>query len=394
MNTELDVLVVGDANPDLVLRGDVVPRFGQVEQMLTAADLVLGGSAAITASGCARLGLRTALLARVGDDVFGRVTRAWLEERGVTLENPRPADGEPTGLSVILSGPDDRSILTLPGTIPTLVPSDISDEVLARTRHLHVASVFLQPALAEGLAGVFARARALGVTTSLDTNWDPSERWTGVRELLAGVDVFLPNTAELLAVTGAGDVASAAALLVASGTTVVLKDGARGGRAWTPARSSSQLPGDAEATPAGQSAPGGQSAPAGQSAPGGQSAPAGPSASGGQSAPAGRAAPFELPGRSALDEPAGDSALDEAAGRSAADGIAEYSAPSLAVDVVDTTGAGDSFNAGFLAARLGGSDLPEAVAWAAAAGSLSTRAPGGTAAQATLPEIRAALTPA
>ena len=55
----LDVLVVGDANPDLVLRGDVRPRFGQEEQLLDAADLVLGGSAAITAAGCARLGLRT-----------------------------------------------------------------------------------------------------------------------------------------------------------------------------------------------------------------------------------------------------------------------------------------------------------------------------------------------
>jgi ribokinase len=50
----MDVLVVGDANPDLILRGDVRPRFGQAEQLLTAADLVLGGSASITAAGCAR----------------------------------------------------------------------------------------------------------------------------------------------------------------------------------------------------------------------------------------------------------------------------------------------------------------------------------------------------
>ena len=45
----IDVLVLGDLNPDLVLRGDVVPRFGQAEQLLDAATLVLGGSAAITA---------------------------------------------------------------------------------------------------------------------------------------------------------------------------------------------------------------------------------------------------------------------------------------------------------------------------------------------------------
>ncbi|GAA3393090.1 carbohydrate kinase family protein [Cryptosporangium minutisporangium] len=302
---DLDVLVVGDANPDLVLRGDVVPRFGQAEQLLSRADLVLGGSAAITAAGCARLGLRTALLARVGDDVFGTVTRGWLADRGVALYSPRPGGAQPTGLSVVLSAPDDRAILTLPGTIPTLSPDDVTDELLRRTRHLHVASVFLQPRLADGLADVLARARAAGIGTSLDTNWDPAERWTGIRDLLAQVDVFLPNTAELLAVTGADDPESAAKSLVTAGTTVVLKDGARGGRAW------------------------------------------------------------------------------------AVDG--ECAAPIVPVDLVDTTGAGDSFNAGFLAARLAGAPLDEAVAWAAAAGSLSTRAAGGTAAQATPDEIRAAL---
>jgi ribokinase len=297
----MDVLVVGDANPDLILRGDVRPRYGQAEQLLTAADLVLGGSASITAAGCARLGLRTGLLAAVGEDVFGDVTRRWLTERGVELIAVKPEAGVPTGLSVILSEVDDKAILTLPGTIPALRPQDITDEHLTGVRHLHVASLYLQPELARGLAGVFARARSLGLTTSLDTNWDPTGRWESIAEILAATDVFLPNAAELRAVTGIEDVEVAAADLVRPGTTVVMKDGARGARAWWP---------------------------------------------GGTCA-----------------------------------------APGLTVDVVDTTGAGDSFNAGFLAARLSGRPVSEAVAWAAAAGSLSTRAAGGTDAQATLEEI-------
>jgi sugar/nucleoside kinase (ribokinase family) len=297
---EFDVLVVGDANPDLLLRGDVRPRFGQAEQLLTAADLVLGGSAAITAAGCARLGLRTALLASVGDDVFGRMVRDALDERGVTL---LAADGrgEPTGITVVLSEKDDRGMLTLLGTITALRPSDVTDELLSRARHVHVASLYLQPALAAGLAGVFARARQTGLTTSLDTNWDPSEKWESIAEILAHTDVFLPNANELLAITGVDTPDAAAARLVGDGTTVVMKDGARGARAWWP---------------------------------------------GGSSA-----------------------------------------APGRAVDVVDTTGAGDSFNAGFLAARLSGHDLGESLRWAAVAGSLSTRAAGGTAAQATTAEL-------
>ncbi len=54
----MTVLVVGDANVDLVLAGDVVPRFGQAEQLLDAASLVLGGSASIAASAPARSPLR------------------------------------------------------------------------------------------------------------------------------------------------------------------------------------------------------------------------------------------------------------------------------------------------------------------------------------------------
>lgn len=310
----VDVLVVGDANPDLVLRGDVRPRFGQAEQLLTDADLVLGGSAAITATGCARLGLRTDLIACVGTDIFGAFTRDRLAELGVPLRSPCAAGSVPTGLSVILSTAGDRAILTLPGTIASLRPADVTDAELARARHVHVASLFLQPALASGLVDVFNRARALGVGTSLDTNWDPSGRWASIAEILAVTDIFLPNAAELLAVTGADpgaaeDPASAeaiddaAAQVVAGGTTVVLKDGARGARAWWPGGS--------------------------------------------------------------------------------------CAAPARPVNVVDTTGAGDSFNAGFLAGVLSGRSMPEAVGWAAVAGSLSTRACGGTGAQATLAELQA-----
>jgi len=298
----MDVLVVGDANPDLVLRGDVRPRFGQAEQLLTGADLVLGGSAAITAAGCARLGLDTALVTALGDDVFGAITRQRLDERGVRLLLPAEATGVPTGLSVILSAADDdRAILTLPGTIPALRPEDLTDEHLAAARHVHVSSLYLQPRLAAGLAAVFERARALGVGTSLDTNWDPAEKWESITEILAYTDVFLPNAAELRAVTGEPDVDLAAARLVSTGTTVVMKNGAAGARAWWP---------------------------------------------GGTCA-----------------------------------------APGRRVEVADTTGAGDSFNAGFLAGRLAGLPIPEAIGWAAAAGSLSTRSAGGTAAQATREEL-------
>lgn len=312
----MKVLVAGDANLDLVLRGDVVPRFGQAEQLLDSADLVLGSSAGICASGLARLGLDVALVARVGADVFGDQTLRLLAANGVETAAILRG-GEPTGVSVILSGVDDRAILTLTGAMAGLTAADVRSATfpdpvgrIGQTGHLHVASYFLLPGLAEGLPALLAEARERGVTTSLDTNWDPAQAWAGVAECLPHLDVFLPNAAEALAIARAlggepEDTESAARLLAGHGPVVAVKDGAAGGFA---------VAGDLLAR-----------------------------------------------------------------------------APGLAMDVVDTTGAGDSFDAGFLAAWLSGLDLATAVRWGTTAGSLSTRGAGGTGGQPTRAELEDAL---
>jgi hypothetical protein len=91
---DFDLLVLGDANPDLIVRGDVIPEFGQAEKLVDGADLVIGGSGAIAACGAARLGLRVAFSGVVGDDVFGRFMLDALAERGVDttglVVDPRP----------------------------------------------------------------------------------------------------------------------------------------------------------------------------------------------------------------------------------------------------------------------------------------------------------------
>ena len=63
--------------------------------------------------------------------------------------------------------------------------------------------------------------------------------------------------------------------------------------------------------------------------------------------------------------------------------------PAYAIDAVDTTGAGDSFDAGFLHAWL--RDMPwlDCMRWGSACGSLSTRGIGGTTRQATADEAHA-----
>lgn len=62
------------------------------------------------------------------------------------------------------------------------------------------------------------------------------------------------------------------------------------------------------------------------------------------------------------------------------------SSPGYVIDVVETTGAGDSFNGGFLHGYLSGWELRDCLALGNACGALSTRAVGGTTSQATLNE--------
>ena len=136
-------------------------------------------------------------------------------------------DGQ-TGLSVILNENADRAILTHLGLIADLKASDIADNLLSKTRHLHVASYFLQTKLQPDLPALFQRAHSLGLTTSLDTNYDPSEKWAGFDELLSATDVFLPNKTEALSITRSNDVESAARQLAGKSKLVAIKLGADG----------------------------------------------------------------------------------------------------------------------------------------------------------------------
>lgn len=79
------------------------------------------------------------------------------------------------------------------------------------------------------------------------------------------------------------------------------------------------------------------------------------------------------------------------AGAAMLDGVSMLKVPAPEIEVVDTTGAGDSFDAGFLHAWLRKKPLADCLRYGVAAGSLSTRALGGTKAQPTLDKLEAFL---
>lgn len=225
---KFDLLVVGEINPDLVLSGDIEPAFNQAEKLISDAALTIGSSAVILACGASRLGLKTAVVGVCSDDVFGRFMQTEMTRRGLNTDHLVMLKGEKTGLSVILNRGIDRAILTFPGVMPLLLPEHLPQALLKKTRHLHVASYFLHTGLQPGLKDIYTQARQMGISTSLDTNWDPQERWQGVNDLLTVTDIFFPNETEARSLTGEPSAETAANRLAALSGCVALKMGASG----------------------------------------------------------------------------------------------------------------------------------------------------------------------
>ncbi|MGQ9686863.1 MAG: carbohydrate kinase family protein [Thiobacillaceae bacterium] len=224
-------MTIADTCVDLLVdMGAVLPRFGQTEQWVQDYFLEMGGSACIFACQAAKLGLRTGIIGRVGDDPFGQLVRRRLEEAGVDTAGLLVDANLRTGLGVALCCADgDRSILTHGGSLNAVYPEDLSDAVLSQARHLHYCSYYLQTNLQPAIPDILARARRLGLSVSLDTNWDPEGRWDGgLQSVLSLCDLFLPNEQEARAIAREADLDAALAVLLERAGVVAIKRGERG----------------------------------------------------------------------------------------------------------------------------------------------------------------------
>jgi sugar/nucleoside kinase (ribokinase family) len=232
-----DLLVLGDCRPDVVVAGQAAAAYGRQQQkQVTGMSLVIGGAAAITAVAAARLGLRVALVAAVGDDPAGHFMLTELAREGVNISGVAIRDDASTGMSVVLPQGGGLGVLTASGPVSTLTAADVPGSLLAGARHVHVSSYFhMQRSLGPGLAAMFKAARAGGTTTSLDTNAESPGQWdTGqLSRVLRQCDLLLADEDDALAISGADSVPAAAAALLAPDRAIAIRLGASSVRCWS-----------------------------------------------------------------------------------------------------------------------------------------------------------------
>ena len=300
------ILVIGELNVDIVAAGlRSAPEMG-AEILAEDCELTLGSASAIFAVGMAKLGHKVTFVSQVGRDYFGDFCLRRLQQLGVSTRHVARKADEKTGVTIALSGKRDRALVTHSGAVETLTPDCINPALMKRHDHLHLTSYYLQKGLQPSFAGIFRRAKELGLTTSFDPNSDPSNKWRkSIDGVLRHTDLLFVNEREASELTRSS---TPGAALKALGTKVqcaVIKRGPRGAMAIQ------------------------------------------------------------------------DGATANHTG--------------FKVTAVDTTGAGDSFDAGFVSAYLRQTPLAECLRIGNACGALSATRVGGTAGQPTEPELQAFL---
>jgi len=299
--TTFDVIVVGELNADLILQD--MPSFPEMgkEKLAKNMTLTMGSASAILATNITRLGLKTGFVGKLGEDHFGEVVLETLKARNVDISGIQFDPGVKTGVTVVLSFPDDYAMVTHMGAMEFFSLDDVDFDYIKQAKHLHLSSFYLQPAMRKGAAELFKKAKDLGLSTSFDPGWDPDEQWENdIFDVLKYVDIFMPNEQESRFISGKEDIQDILNFFADYNEVVVITQGSKGAICRH---------------------------------------------------------------------------MDET-----------FQAGVFNVESKDTTGAGDSFNAGFLSKRLAGGDVSTCLRYGSACGAIATTKLGGSTASPTASE--------
>jgi sugar/nucleoside kinase (ribokinase family) len=230
MPQPVDVLSAGIIVADHVCTPiDHVPAAGELV-MADGMLLTIGGCAANAAVDLAKMGVRAAVVGRVGTDIFGRVVTDMLRGAGVDVGSVTASPTADTSQTLIVNvrGEDRRFIHTF-GANAEFGAADIPRDLIATCKVLYLGGYLVMPSLKqEELVPVFEQARARGVKTVLDIVVPrPGDYVKQFERLLPHVDVFLPNNHEAELITGHKDPIRQAEFFhrLGAGTVVVTMGG-------------------------------------------------------------------------------------------------------------------------------------------------------------------------
>ena len=226
---QFDIIALGELNVDLILNQiEGEPEIGK-EKFAKQMTLTLGSSTAIFAANAAALGAKVAFCGMIGNDSFGDLVEQSLQEKGVDTRYLIRQDKYATGATICMSYDEDRANLTYQGAMDFMSLEDINPEIFKTTKHIHISSIYMQSGVKRDLVKILELCKENGVTTSLDSQWDPAEKWDlDYKTVLPLVTVFMPNETELKFLTQSQTLDEAIEKIRPYINAAVIKCGSRG----------------------------------------------------------------------------------------------------------------------------------------------------------------------
>lgn len=224
-----DIIALGELNVDLILNQiEGYPEVGK-EKFAKQMTLTLGSSTAIFAANAAALGAKVAFCGMIGEDSFGDLVESSLRAKGVDTRYLIRQKEHATGATICMSYDEDRANLTYQGAMDFMSLADINPGIFTEAKHIHISSIFMQSGIKRDLMKILELCKANGVTTSLDTQWDPTEQWDlDYKAVLPLLTVFMPNETELRFLTHSETLEEAIEKIRPYANAAVIKCGSKG----------------------------------------------------------------------------------------------------------------------------------------------------------------------
>lgn len=203
-----DVVCLGILVADIVAKPvDRYPERGQL--VLTGRmETHIGGCAANTAVGLAKMGVKVKVAGKVGNDALGEFLRKALRDAGVDVSGIIVDESVGTSATMVMVHSDgERSFIHYPGANGALRLDEFDIAEITNTKILDVAGTFVMPGFdGEPTAKLLAMAKERGVITCLDTVFDATGQWMKLLEpCLPSLDYFIPSYEEARHLTGKED---------------------------------------------------------------------------------------------------------------------------------------------------------------------------------------------
>jgi sugar/nucleoside kinase (ribokinase family) len=210
---------------------DSLPPIGKLN-LIDQLELHLGGCASNAAMDLKKIGIKTSVIGRVGNDGFGNFVINVMKRSGVDVEGIKVSNSSMTSASVVsVHSNGERSFMHHMGANADFSINDIDYSIIYSSKILFIAGALLMPDFdGAPTANVLEKVQKEGIITVMDTAWDSTGKWMQlIKPCLPYLDYFIPSLEEAEMISGKKDPEQIADVFIEEGVkTAVIKLGSKG----------------------------------------------------------------------------------------------------------------------------------------------------------------------